>query len=167
MKWHESTLNTSFRRKVCGAKPNGCFRAPKLCENTQMWVLDLKECIEIFQVVCLESYCSETFNQTHADCSFCKGKFPARPSNKSRFLLWPCKIATSLFDPDFIFLPFHGPAVTFAVNSQLKWLWKDNSTPGAQTTDIEISWRTDIGDVQHDIMQQILHIFNTLDSRTI
>jgi hypothetical protein len=48
------------------------------------------------------------------------GKFPARPSNKSRFLLWPCKIATSLFDPDFIFLPFHGPAVTFAVNSQLK-----------------------------------------------
>ena len=48
-----------------------------------------------------------------------KGKFPARPSNKSRFLLWPCKIATSLFDPDFIFLPFHGPAVTSAVNSQL------------------------------------------------
>jgi hypothetical protein len=30
-----------------------------------------------------------------------------------------------------------------------------------------LSWRTDIGDVQHDIMQQILHIFNTLDSRTI
>jgi hypothetical protein len=30
-----------------------------------------------------------------------------------------------------------------------------------------ISWRTDIGDVQHDIMQRILHIFNTLDSRTI
>jgi len=48
-----------------------------------------------------------------------KGKFPARPSNKSRFLLWPCKIATSLFDPNFIFLPFHGPAVTSAVNSQL------------------------------------------------
>jgi hypothetical protein len=47
------------------------------------------------------------------------GKFPARSSNKSRFLLWPCKIATSLFDPDFIFLPFHGPAVTSAFNSQL------------------------------------------------
>jgi hypothetical protein len=46
------------------------------------------------------------------------GKFPARPSNKSRFLLWPCKIATSLFDPNFIFLPFHGPAVTSAVNFQ-------------------------------------------------
>jgi hypothetical protein len=47
------------------------------------------------------------------------GKFPARPSNKSRFLLWPCKIVTFLFDPDFIFLPFHGPAVTSAVNYQL------------------------------------------------
>ena len=35
----------------------------------KMWVLDLKECIEIFQVVCLESYCSETFNQMHADTS--------------------------------------------------------------------------------------------------
>jgi hypothetical protein len=46
------------------------------------------------------------------------GKFPARPSNKSRYLLWPCKIATSLFDPDFIFLPFHGPALTSAINSQ-------------------------------------------------
>ena len=39
----------------------------------KMWVLDLKECIEIFQVVYLESYCSETFNQTHADCSFRNG----------------------------------------------------------------------------------------------
>ena len=35
----------------------------------KMWVLDLKECIEIFQVVCLESDCSETFNQMHADTS--------------------------------------------------------------------------------------------------
>ena len=41
-----------------------CVQIPK------MWVLDLKECIEIFQVECLESYCSETFNQTHADTSF-------------------------------------------------------------------------------------------------
>ena len=31
--------------------------------------MDLKECIEIFQVVCLESYYSETFNQMHADTS--------------------------------------------------------------------------------------------------
>jgi len=36
----------------------------------KMWVLDLKECIEIFQVVCLESYYSEAFNQMHADTSF-------------------------------------------------------------------------------------------------
>jgi len=41
-----------------------CVKIPK------MWVLDLQECIEIFQVVCLESYCSETFNQMHADSSF-------------------------------------------------------------------------------------------------
>ena len=36
----------------------------------KMWVLDLKECIEIFQVVCLESYYSETFNQMHANTSY-------------------------------------------------------------------------------------------------
>ena len=36
-------------------------------------VLDLKECIEIFHLVCLESYYSETFNQTHADTSFRNG----------------------------------------------------------------------------------------------
>ena len=36
----------------------------------QIWVLDLKECIKIFQVVCLESYYSETFNQMHVDTSF-------------------------------------------------------------------------------------------------
>ena len=39
----------------------------------KMWVFDLKECIEIFQVVCLESYYSETFNQMHADTSFRHG----------------------------------------------------------------------------------------------
>ena len=36
----------------------------------QIWVLDLKECIKIFQVVCLESYYFETFNQMHVDTSF-------------------------------------------------------------------------------------------------
>ena len=35
MKWRESTRNTSFRHKVCGAKPTGRFRAPKWCANTQ------------------------------------------------------------------------------------------------------------------------------------
>ena len=39
----------------------------------KIWVLDLKECIEIFQVVCLESYYSETINQMHADTSFHNG----------------------------------------------------------------------------------------------
>ena len=33
-------------------------------------VLDLKECIEIFHVVCLESCYSEIFNHLHADTSF-------------------------------------------------------------------------------------------------
>ena len=36
-------------------------------------VLDLKECIEIFHVVCLESCYSETFNQMHPDTSFRNG----------------------------------------------------------------------------------------------
>ena len=43
------------------------MKIPKIC------VLDLKECIKIFQVVCLESYYSETFNQMHADTSFRNG----------------------------------------------------------------------------------------------
>ena len=32
-----------------------------------------KGCIEIFQVVCLESYYSETFNQMHTNTSFRNG----------------------------------------------------------------------------------------------
>ena len=39
----------------------------------KMWVLDLKEWIETFQAVCLESYYSKTFNQIHADTSFRNG----------------------------------------------------------------------------------------------
>ena len=37
----------------------------------KIWVLDIKECIKIFQVVCLVSYYSETFNQVHTNTSFC------------------------------------------------------------------------------------------------
>ena len=36
-------------------------------------VLDIKECIEIFHVVCLESYYSEIFNQMDPDTSFRNG----------------------------------------------------------------------------------------------
>ena len=36
----------------------------------KIWVLDIKEYIKIFQVVCLESYYSETCNQMHANTSF-------------------------------------------------------------------------------------------------
>ena len=42
-------------------------------QKPKMWVLDQKECIEIFQVVCLESYYSETFNHMHADTSLRNG----------------------------------------------------------------------------------------------
>ena len=69
-KWRETTWNTSFRRKVCGAKPNDVVEHRNGVKIPKIWVLDLKECIKIFQVVCLESYYSETFNQMHADTSF-------------------------------------------------------------------------------------------------
>ena len=57
---------------------------------TKIWVLDLNECIEIFQVVSLESYYSETFNQMHPDTSFRNGsgastKWRENPQNKKRF----------------------------------------------------------------------------------
>ena len=39
----------------------------------EIWVFDLKECIKIFQVVCLESYYSETSNQMYVDTSFRNG----------------------------------------------------------------------------------------------
>ena len=39
----------------------------------KIWVLELKECIKIFQVVCLDSYYSETSNQMHVDTSFRNG----------------------------------------------------------------------------------------------
>ena len=44
-----------------------------MCKYPKCAVLDLKECIEIFQVVCLESYYSKTFNQMHANTSFRNG----------------------------------------------------------------------------------------------
>ena len=56
----------------------------------KIWVLDLNECIEIFQVVSLESYYSEMFNQMHPDTSFRNGsgastKWRENPHNKKRF----------------------------------------------------------------------------------
>ena len=33
-KWRETTRNTSFGHKICGAKSNGRSRAPKWCEIT-------------------------------------------------------------------------------------------------------------------------------------
>jgi len=55
---------------------------------TKIWVLDLNECIEIFQVVSLESYYSETFNQMHPYTSLRNGsgaskKWRESPQNMS------------------------------------------------------------------------------------
>jgi len=55
---------------------------------TKIWVLDLNECIEIFQVVSLESYYSETFNQMHPYTSLRNGsgaskKWHEPPQNMS------------------------------------------------------------------------------------
>jgi hypothetical protein len=63
----------NFRCKVWGAKQRDVVEHRNGAKIPKMWVLDLKECIEIFQVVCIESYYSETFNQMHADTSFCNG----------------------------------------------------------------------------------------------
>ena len=90
----------NFRRKVCGAKPNGRCRAPKWCEIPKIWVLDQKECIKIFQVVCLESYYSETFNQMPPDTSFRNGsgasmKWRKTPQNMSfgpEVVDWACSL---------------------------------------------------------------------------
>ena len=90
--------------KVCGAKPNGRCGAPKWSENTQNMSLDLKECIEIFQVVCLESYYSEIFNQMHADTSFRNGsgastKWRETTQNKSfgnKVADWACLLLENM-----------------------------------------------------------------------
>ena len=56
-------------------KTSGCYIVEHRngVKIPKMWVLDLKECIEIFQAICLESYCTKTFNQIHADTSFRNG----------------------------------------------------------------------------------------------
>ena len=67
---------------------------------TKTWVLDLNECIEIFQVVSLESYYSEMFNQMHPDTSFRNGsgaltKWRETPQNKSfgpKVVEWACSL---------------------------------------------------------------------------
>ena len=58
-KWRETTWNTSFRRKVCGVNQTDVLEHRNGVQIPKMWVLDLKECIEFFQAVCLESYYSK------------------------------------------------------------------------------------------------------------
>ena len=57
------------------------FEHRNVVKIPKILVLDLKECIEIFHVVCLESCYSEIFNQMHPDTSFRNG---SGASTKSR-----------------------------------------------------------------------------------
>ena len=81
MKWRETTQNTSsdikdvVRNQIDILEHRNGVKLPKII------VLDLKECIEIFHVVCLESCYSEIFNQMHPDTSFRNG---SGASTKSR-----------------------------------------------------------------------------------
>ena len=63
-------------------------------------VLDLKECIEIFHVLCLEYYYSEIFNQMDPDTSFRNGsgastKYSKTTQNMSfrpKVVDWACPL---------------------------------------------------------------------------
>ena len=60
-------INDVVRNQIDVLEHRNGVKIPKIL------VLDLKKCVEIFHVVCLESYYSETFNQMHADTSFRNG----------------------------------------------------------------------------------------------
>jgi len=60
-------INDVVRNQIDVLEHRNCVKIPKIL------VLDLKECVEIFHIVCLESYYSETFNQMHPDTSFHNG----------------------------------------------------------------------------------------------
>jgi len=60
-------INDVVRNQIDILEHRNGVKIPKIL------VLDLKECIEIFHLVCLESYYSETFNQMHPDTSFRNG----------------------------------------------------------------------------------------------
>ena len=70
-----NTMLMSINAQEKMVNTSGCYIVEQWngVKIPKMWVLDLKECIEFFQVVCLESYYSETFNQMHADTSFHNG----------------------------------------------------------------------------------------------
>ena len=73
MKWRETTrtrvldINDVVRNQIDVLEHRNGVKIPKIL------VLDLKKSVEIFHVVCLESYYSETFNQMHPDTSFRNG----------------------------------------------------------------------------------------------
>ena len=60
-------INDVVRNQIDVLEHRNGVKIPKIL------VLDLKKCVEIFHVVCLESYYSETSNQMHPDTSFRNG----------------------------------------------------------------------------------------------
>ena len=56
-------INDVVRNQIDVLEHRNGVKIPKIL------VLDLKKCVEIFHVVCLESYYSKTFNQMHTDTS--------------------------------------------------------------------------------------------------
>ena len=90
MKWCETIRNTSLDVKYVVRNQADVLEHRNGVKIPKIWVLDLIECIEILQVVGLESYYSETFNQMHPDTSFRNGsgastKWRENPQNKKRF----------------------------------------------------------------------------------
>ena len=73
MKWHETTQNASFRNKDVVRNQIDILEHRNGVKIPKILVLDLKNCIQIFHIVCLESYYSKTFNQMHPDTSFRNG----------------------------------------------------------------------------------------------
>ena len=73
MKWRETIRNTSLDVKYVVRNQADVLEHRNGVKIPKILVLDLKVCIEIFHIVCLESYYSETFNQMHPDTSFRNG----------------------------------------------------------------------------------------------
>ena len=97
MKWPETrVLDVKYvvRNQVDVLEHRNGVKITKIC------VLDLNECIEIFQVVSLESYYSETFNQMPPDTSFrnrsgASMKWRKTPQNMSfgpKVVDWACSL---------------------------------------------------------------------------
>ena len=69
-------INDVVRNQIDVLEHRNGVKIPKIL------VLDLKKCVEIFHVVCLESYYSETFNQMQPDTVSVMGRVRRRNGAK-------------------------------------------------------------------------------------